>query len=206
MQEVVNAINKPIIVGKELYQPKKDKQNLGTFSGKNWCDITKSNDIKILQEAAQGEISGIKLVLSINGATHQMATGRIKDWTTSAGKNFKTSQDKPNLPLEETVRKAQQTQVYQAGKSVAVSYYVGDKEESCIGKVSIVDRSIQILQAEITEVPAEAAASTPAKAEAGAPAEKPDPDLDSPPATTCCCCGWWLFEIIQNNLCGSNSR
>ena len=215
VQEVVNAINKPIIVEKELYQSGKGKVALGNFNGR-MCDITKSNDIKILQEAAQVEISGIKLVLSINGATHQMATGRIKDWTTSAGKNFKTSQAKPKLPLEEEVRKAQQTQVYQAGKSVAVSYSIDGEQSIAIGKVSIVDRSIQILEAKIAEVPAEATASTeaaaPTPAQAEAPAEAPalvslDPDLDSSPATTCCCCGGWLFEIIQNkNLCGFNSR
>ncbi len=216
VQAVVDAINKPIIVGKELYKPKKDKVTLDNFNGR-MCDITKSDDIRELQKAAKKGLEiEIKLVLSINGATHQMATGRIKDWTTSAGKNFKISEAKPKLPLEEVMRKAQQTKVYQDGKSVAVSYSIdGVQSATIIGAVPIVDRSIQIspefiqnLREKIIEsapAPAEEA-SAPAPAEAVEQAPAPAPATTSEPiiydpATTCCCFDFQCLGAIPATTC-----
>lgn len=144
VQEVVNATNKPIIVGKELYQPHKDKVLLGNFNGR-MCDITNSEHITILKNKA----GQLKPVFCLNGATHQMSPGRMEYWAPSVGKNFKTSEAKPKLPLEEAVRKKQQQELYQVGESVAVSYSIGGGQSIAIGKVSIVDRSTQILEAKI---------------------------------------------------------
>ena len=149
VQAVVDATNKPIIVGKELYQPNKDKVLLDNFNGR-MCDITNSEHITILKNKA----GQLKPVFCLNGATHQMAPGVMENWAPSVGKNFKTSEEKSYLPLEEAMRKAQQATVYNKTgekESVAVSYSVGGGQSMPIGKVPIVDRSIQILEAKIDE-------------------------------------------------------
>ena len=134
VQAVVDATNKPIIVGKELYQPNKDKVLLGNFNGK-MCDITNSDHIRELQEAAETGLgkSEIKLVLSINGATHQMAKDEtIESFCPSVGGNFAG-----RVALEEAVRKAQQTRVYNkktGEESVSVSYSIDGGQSIDIGR------------------------------------------------------------------------